>query len=63
MLSVAERDAVSRKRPSGGRAEVHVEHAIRFPKSMVVSCLSREISQNKINQKNSSTGDADGVKE
>ena len=41
---------------------MHVEHA-GDPKSMVVSCLSREISQNKINQKNSSTGDADVFEE
>ena len=71
ILSGGETGTFSRKVPSGGivvhvpsgGVEVHVERARRSPKSMVVSCLSREISQNKINQKNSSTGDADVVKE
>ena len=36
ILSGTERGTFLRKVPSGGRAEVHVEHAVRFPKSMVV---------------------------
>ena len=36
ILSGRERGMFSRKVPRGGRAEVHVEHAGRCPKSMVV---------------------------
>ena len=36
ILSGRERGTFLRKVPSGGRAVVHVEHAGRFPKSMVV---------------------------
>ena len=34
-----EKGTFLRKVPSGGRAEVHVEHTGRFPKSMVVDLL------------------------
>ena len=44
ILSGTDRGTFTRKVPSGGRAEVHVKHAVRFPKCMVIDLF---IEKNK----------------
>jgi len=58
ILSGTERGTFWRKVPSGGRAEVHVEHAGRFPKSMVVDLfMEKNKASSKFERKNSCVAD------
>ena len=57
ILSGTERGTFSRKVPSGGRAEVHVEHAGRFPKSIVVDLfIEKKKTSSNIERKYSCVG-------
>ena len=60
ILSGREKGTFLRKVPSGGRAELHeehAEHAVRFPKSMVDLFMEQNKATSKIGRKHSCVAD------